>query len=210
MLPELEDKILEIKPSKLNASDSYAWLPSKSGLYTAKSGYYSRLNVEPEIPVQQQERDFNWMSTIWNIKSPPKQRFFLWKVMRGAVPVGQNLRERNINVNAACPFCGEDESTQHLFFTCTFASQIWSLAPFKSSLNLSDIHSFRVGLERCKSLTCLPPTGLGDAPLPPWILWRIWIARNQAIFNDHRESPQETISKAISLAREWQEAQLTV
>ncbi|CAL9245668.1 unnamed protein product, partial [Arabidopsis halleri] len=33
---------------------------------------------------------------------------------------------------------------------------------------------------------------------------------NQAIFNDHRESPQETISKATSLAREWQEAQLTV
>lgn len=40
ILTALEEEILEIKLSGFGAADSHAWLPAKTGLYTAKSGYY--------------------------------------------------------------------------------------------------------------------------------------------------------------------------
>lgn len=207
ILPDLEDEILEIKPSKLGADDAYAWLPSKSGIYTAKSGYYSSINAHETNLQQDINKDVNWMKNVWHIHSSPKTKFFLWKALRGALPVGENLKLRKINETATCPFCGENESTLHLFFTCRFAKQVWDSAPFKAPLQFNRITSFREGIEATKELVCLPPTGIGLGPLPPWILWKIWLTRNQQIFEKRHDPPQETLSKAIYLAREWQLAQ---
>lgn len=215
ILPEWEETILEIKASTLRASDSYAWLPSKNSQYSAKSGYYESLNyaTEPESLHQQDDtREFNWTTNIWNIKCSPKTKFFLWKVMKEALPLGVNLKRRNINLaeyqfGAVCPFCGEEENALHLFFKCNYAQTIWDLAPLKISINCEQFPSFRTGLEASKLLTCLPPSGISEGPLLPWIVWTIWLSRNQKIFNDRTSSPMETLSHALSLAREWQQAQ---
>ncbi|KAG7559487.1 Reverse transcriptase zinc-binding domain [Arabidopsis thaliana x Arabidopsis arenosa] len=208
LLPEYEHQILEIKMSKLGAKDVFAWLPTKSGTYSAKSGYYESLSTSAEESENLDlNKDFKWSKNIWHIKSSPKTKFFVWKVMRGAIPVGENLRSRGLEVEAKCPFCDEIESTLHLFFKCRFASQIWERAPFKTPVCSSNLTSFRSGLEGVQNLVCLPPSGLGEGPLHTWILWKIWLARNQQIFNKCHDSPQETLSQAIKLAREWQEAQ---
>ncbi|CAL9230658.1 unnamed protein product [Arabidopsis halleri] len=212
ILPDLESEILEIKLSKLGAADAYVWLPAKNGTYTAKSGYYTSVNATNEETSPQHDplKDFNWKMHIWNTHCSPKSKFFLWKAMRGALPVGENLRYRGINATAACPFCGENESTLHLFFTCSFAKQVWTLAPFKFPLDPHSLTSFREGIEKARDLTCLPPTGIGLGPLHPWILWKIWLARNQQIFDHRHDPPQETLSQAIFLAREWQAAQTQI
>lgn len=41
LLPEHEKTILEIRPSKLGAQDRYIWLLTKTGEYSAKSGYHA-------------------------------------------------------------------------------------------------------------------------------------------------------------------------
>lgn len=104
----------------------------------------------------------------------------MWKAMRGALPTGENLRRRGINAEARCPFCGEEESTFHLFFTCSFDADVWQSAP---------------------------PTGIGAGPILPWVLWSIWISRNQRIFKDRHSSPIETLNRALSTARKWLLAQ---
>lgn len=38
-------------------------------------------------------------------------------------------------------------------------------------------------------------------------MWSIWIARNNLLFNQKASSPEDVISRAISSAREWLEAQ---
>ncbi|WZY79810.1 hypothetical protein YC2023_026194 [Brassica napus] len=48
---------------------------------------------------------------------------------------------------------------------------------------------------------------MGICPLAPWILWSIWSARNQKIFQKRSFSGQETVTKAIVDAKEWLEAQ---
>lgn len=55
--------------------------------------------------------------------------------------------------------------------------------------------------------TCLPPTGLATGQLAPWIIWQIWCARNQFIFEGKNSSAEETLTKAISMAREWTSSQ---
>ncbi|KAL9816039.1 putative ribonuclease H domain, reverse transcriptase zinc-binding domain-containing protein [Arabidopsis thaliana] len=118
-IPEFEIEILEIHLSKLGAEDSYAWLPAKNGAYSARSGYYESIRSIPLSPQHVSPvTDFKWTKEIWKINTSPKMKFFMWKAMRGSLPVGENLRLRQINEEARCPFCGEEESSFHLFFTC--------------------------------------------------------------------------------------------
>ncbi|XP_013608537.1 PREDICTED: uncharacterized mitochondrial protein AtMg00310-like [Brassica oleracea var. oleracea] len=48
ILPQHLPEILLIKPSVTGATDSYRWLASKSGMYSAKSGYYAATAVEAD------------------------------------------------------------------------------------------------------------------------------------------------------------------
>ena len=120
--------------------------------------------------------------------------------------MGENLILRSINVFARCPFCGNNESTLHLFFTCR--KTCVAIRFFQTLLNPYRIDSFRDGIEQTKGLICLPPTGAGSGPLPPWILWKFWLARNQQIFENRHDNPHETLIQAINLAHEWQIAQI--
>nr|VDC99878.1 unnamed protein product [Brassica oleracea] len=56
--------------------------------------------------------------------------------------------------------------------------------------------------------TTLPPTGLNDCPLIPWVISALWTTRNLKIFQQRRFTPQEVISKAIIDAKEWKLAQV--
>ncbi|KAL9281003.1 putative reverse transcriptase zinc-binding domain-containing protein [Arabidopsis thaliana] len=147
--------------------------------------------------------EFKWSSEIWNLKSSPKTKFLLWKAMRGALPVGENLRLRGLRVEANCPFCGEAETPFHLFVKCQFATWIWDHAPFQKHLDPATFTSLQAFIEKAKTHTCLPPCGVNVGPLYHWIIWSIWITRNQRIFNDKRTNPGETLTQAISLAHEW-------
>lgn len=45
-LPDFAETILELKPSKTGAKDSYIWYPAKSGLYSTKSGYAAAIATQ--------------------------------------------------------------------------------------------------------------------------------------------------------------------
>lgn len=126
ILPQYESEILALRPSKIGTSDRFVWLPSNSGTYTAKTGYHAAATKNtPTIKPPSSPADINWNKEIWQLKCSPKIKFFLWKVLKNALPVGNNLKARGINPTASCPFCGEDESCLHLFFHCSFAKQVW-------------------------------------------------------------------------------------
>ena len=52
-----------------------------------------------------------------------------------------------------------------------------------------------------------PPIGLSSVVLTPWLLWSLWIARNNLLFNKKTASPEDIISRAVASAREWLNAQ---
>ncbi|CAA7062155.1 unnamed protein product [Microthlaspi erraticum] len=211
IVPRAEADIRELKTSKRGAArDSYIWLPTETGEYTAKSGYYECLKQNPEEKINEQEAQgerFNWLKSIWNIRSSPKTKMFMWKAMNGALPVGETLKARNINTTVRCPYCGEEETTMHLFFHCSFVEQVWRLVPCKDQIDPMSVQDIQAGIELAPHIICLPPTGIGEGPLLPWLVWRIWIVRNLLIFKRKSQSAEEIVTQAVSYAREWQAAQ---
>ncbi|CAA7020130.1 unnamed protein product [Microthlaspi erraticum] len=81
------------------------------------------------------------------------------------------------------------------------------MSTFSNTINPSLILNFSTALIASKDWVCLPPSGLGEGPLFPWICWFIWKARNRFIFEEHLFTPSETITKAVREARKWQLAQ---
>ena len=83
----------------------------------------------------------------------------------------------------------------------SFASRTWDLAPTLNTIGALPFTDTLAGWERARKLTTLPPVGLDSGTLASWIIWNLWIARNQLIFQKRTSTPEETISKAISDAR---------
>jgi len=147
------------------------------------------------------------MRDVWKLAIPPKLKMFLWKMKHEAIPVNARLHARQIIPSAKCTFCDEDESIKHLFFHCPFAKEVWKDAPFASNLDTDQILNVQEGIQFAMQTKPLPPTGINSTHLAAWIIWSIWLARNQKIFQNRIFSGQNTLLKALTSAREWQAAQ---
>ncbi|CAE5959570.1 unnamed protein product [Arabidopsis arenosa] len=203
-LPHHEENILSLVLSSSKRPDKLRWLPVKSGNYSSKSGYA----VGRSGPALDVEDQFNWQTSIWKVKTSPKIRMFLWKSARRALPVGTALARRGIVAETECKRCGQLEDAIHIFFRCPFAAKVWDLAPIINKPTVDNSPSMKQLLTSARKSLSLPPVGLGVTPLYPWILWFLWKVRNYFVFEDQKLSEVETLQKAITEARSWQEAKL--
>lgn len=157
LLPLLLDPILSIKPSKCGGPDRRIWLNQSSGVYTAKTGYYTALekNHPSLTTVPQAQQD--WISDVWRIPMSPKLKLLIWKIKHNALPVGEMLVARQIILNSKCARCEGSESILHLFFHYPFAQKVWDLAHVSTGLKPLLIGSFTDGWKLALKETVLPP-----------------------------------------------------
>lgn len=202
-LPLLEPTIRSLRPSCRKTEDVLAWLPNSSGIYSSKSGY----NLIKKNRTDTQASTFNWSKFVWQTKTSPKIKNFLWKIASGALPAGDQLASRGLQIDSACKRCGEKETILHLLVQCPFAASVWNMAPLTRLppfQNLLDPKAMLIGFHQSINL---PPTGLSHTAIFPWVLWNLWSARNQLLFADKTFSDSDTIQKAIKDAIEWHNAQ---
>ena len=95
--------------------DQLVWRWSTSGMFTVHY-FYAWLDYGG-VPN-------NTFITIWQAKIPLKIKIFLWLVKKNKILTKVNLAKRGWQGSVDCPFCGLAESTNHLFVTCQFASQL--------------------------------------------------------------------------------------
>ncbi|XP_056842856.1 uncharacterized protein LOC130507579 [Raphanus sativus] len=202
VIPEYEDKIMCIYPSLTGAPDKLIWLGTKSGEYSTKSGYFFAVDDAENRELLQLQGP-KWKSSVWNLSCAPKVKIFSWKALKGALPVGERLAQRQVPADPRCKRCGSSESIIHLLFQCRFAQQVWQLAPLATTLDVSGTLDLLASWDELCSINCLPPAGVTSSALVPWVCWNIWKARNKFVFEGHSASPEETLSTAIALAREW-------
>ena len=62
---------------------------------------------------------------IWKGKAPQKVKIFMWLMTNNAVLTKDNLIKRKWTGSPLCHFCDQNESVEHLFFTCSIAKVIW-------------------------------------------------------------------------------------
>lgn len=209
-VPHLIDEILLIHPSSTGAEDAYAWLLNPTGDYSSKSGYLAlHLNDSTTTRNSNIPDDFNWFKSVWGSAMMPKIQLFLWKVLQGAIPTGENLQKRGVLTNTNYIRCGAQETTNHLFFHCDFAKQVWELAPWTSPLQSETTISFGTELQTSSLRINLPPVGV-SINIFPWIIWALWISRNLLLFEHRTLTPTTTMTRARVSAREWTLAQTTL
>lgn len=183
--------------------DELVWLPVKTGNYSTKTGYaLCKLNIG-EVDLS-----FDWKKLVWGVKTFPKLKHFLWKIKNKALSVKENLIHRGMEVDGRCKRCGVLETERHLFFQCPFAVQVWQLVPILHNPDPTTISTPASLLIACQRMINLPPTGLYDTALFPWVLWYLWTARNKALFEGVVMTEQEVASQATKEARIWQAAQI--
>lgn len=205
-LPQYEEMIRKIIPSSSHLRDERVWMFNASGEYSTKSGYaVAKLN-NGETDTQ----SFNWKKSIWQVATSPKINHFMCKANSGALPVGFALEARGIATNPVCKRCGERETEVHVLLQCPFAMRVWELVPCLFKPIAQNINSVASLLTQCQRMISLPPIGLGSTQLYPWIMWLLWINRNQLVFENKLFSEKSTVLKAVRDAKAWKAAQTFV
>lgn len=100
----------------------------------------------------------------------------MWRLAKNILPTRHNLQKKGISLDPLCPLCHSDvETVEHLFMNCNlsklalFASPLGSHAPFNM-----DIHCWLLDWLSCRNKE--------GSQLFCTILWKLWYARNQAVF----------------------------
>ncbi|KAL0876620.1 hypothetical protein Bca101_026325 [Brassica carinata] len=142
---------------------------------------------------------------IWNLKTAPKLKDFLWRVVRKAIPVSANFERRGV-ASFKCKSCDGFEDDLHVFLNCPLAVEVWNQVPVRQrpSPSLPTVAELiRQGI----TYIPLPPSGVTN-PLWPWILWNLWKARNQFLYENRVFTAAEIVLKSIRDSKEWNDAQL--
>ena len=173
ILPEYEGRILSIKQSVTGAPDKLVWLGTKTGEYSVKSGYYTAVEEDVDRADEFIVQDFNWTKNVWNMDCAPKVKLFAWKVLKGALPVGERLVERHVPIDPQCKRCGCTESITHLLFHCPFARKVWRLAPLDKDVECSGMLDLVTSWNDLCAILSLPPSGVASGSLFLWIIWNL-------------------------------------
>ena len=155
-------------------NDKIKWMLTKNGTYTVKS-YYRHL-IENGIKYPH--------LYMWKVKMPLRVKVFMWVTLRNCILTEDNLRHRGWSGDDKCPFCGREETVNHLFISCSVARLLWNI--LKCAFNLTDIPDDLDLVMRIWAKTF----GKEERGLvlmgTSAICWTIWKLRNSVVFDNNR------------------------
>jgi hypothetical protein len=187
-------------------ADSWVWKPDREGGFSVNSCYKLLLNLfYGEVPLNEVEKVI--FREIWRSKAPAKVLAFSWTMLLDRIPTKINLAKRRIvgvEDSKRCVFCEDgDESVTHLFLHCVWVSRVWREVmrwldfTFITPPNLF-IHAI------CWT------RGVGTKKLRKagWLIWHavvwgVWKARNDRIFNDKSVEVVELVDHIKVLSWQW-------
>ena len=204
-------RILSLRISKTGRQDCVSWDFTKSGLYTVKSGYEvaHEMRTRQHFPATVEPSTVGLKKAMWKLKTPRKLKHFLWSSISGFIATAEQLKFCHCTQESSCVRCGSvTESINHTLFECPPALQSWALSPIATSPGYFPSNSIYANFDyllfRAKSLGVLSQ----QMEAFPWIMWYIWKARNEKVFNNKDISPLDTIQLAIKEAESWRIAQI--
>ena len=155
-------------PFDADATDT--WHSIWGGDYTSKKFYTHAYQVIEADPIYK---------IIWKSSCTARIKFFIWLLLVDRLNTKTMLTRRHIHVHEdnLCVLCDsdEEETIDHLFFTCPFATQCWNRLGFTwdNTLNLGDrivqarnTHNMQFFMEASMIAA-----------------WELWKMRNDKIFD---------------------------
>ncbi|XP_027082645.1 uncharacterized protein [Coffea arabica] len=177
-------RIGSIPLSTCDSKDRFVWPRSNSGKYTIKSGYVlakemSSRKGDTQVGGGNSSRNkanSGVWKFLWGLNIKHKLKHFIWKCLRGILPVNEVLKRRTGKADDKCVGCGEQtETLEHMLFF--FARMLNSYGKL-----------LLLGGMVCRISDTI--SGIGG----------MWKARNGVQFNREKRCPGQTINKAV---QEW-------
>lgn len=187
------NSILSIQP-KLYPRDTTTWTFTSNGKFTSRS--CSNLVNQASPPLA----DFNW---IWALRCPNKIKFFLWKYLHNKLPTRAYLNYIGINIDPTCPMCKTStENLEHIFITCPIVNEAWERLRLDKYNSIDSKNTKNHWLTTLRDLQPpLLPNLLNWPDLFPFVVWNIWLNRNNN--NVNNTSLKFSIKSSIQLATEF-------
>ena len=140
---------------------------------------------------------------VWSLPSIPKINFFTWIVIHQKLLTGENLSKKGFYGPFRCCLCLQAaESSAHILVECVFAQKVWALVLCGLSfsffpLNAEPIILFKNWQSRYRgALSSNHAWRKIWQAIPKFIWWKLWLARNDMIFNGKILKPEIVASKA--------------
>lgn len=185
--------------------DCIRWLHSKDGSFSVKSGYWVAKNLKDvsSSKTSSSSNSSDQWKWIWQLRLPPKFRYFAWKCMRGILPSKSNLCKRGISIDPICSKCGQAEETlEHVLRDCSWTSFFWQASVLRLQ---SSPQSHLISLEKW-ILDFVQGHTTEVVEVFVSHLWTIWKARNLQIFQQKMLSHLECFRLALTMLMEYRMA----
>lgn len=109
----LADQIL---PS--TSHDIVVWVPSKSGKFHLGSTWKSLRTPCSKV---------HWYPMIWFRGMLPRHAFICWLALLNGLSTQARQHKFDPSISPGYVFYGQVETRKHLFFSCSFSSNVWSI-----------------------------------------------------------------------------------
>lgn len=153
-------------------NDSLYWAASNSGELTSKDAYNFL------FPVTSAQY---WCKLIWSTSIPPSKSFLIWRLIHNKVPTEDKLWSRGCHVVSICSLCCQDyETSDHLFFGCSFALRFWHWLSYVLNMPI-DTSSIQTVLSVCSRNWSFQVKDIIVSAIVN-VIGGIWFCRNQLKF----------------------------
>ena len=169
----------------------------------SSNGKYSVAAMRSVIDFDPSITDEAWIS--WSKQVPMKVLCFIWRAARDRIPTAEALSHRGVSVHSTnCSFCNSVlETADHIMASCPLAKTVWGWI-FKwigenlpQSSTVKEIVDYAKNWGRCiKKRRRFETICYG-------VMWSLWIARNERVFNKRPSTAFRIVDEIMSLAFLW-------
>lgn len=186
---EIEELLIYLTTISLSDSPSSPWWifegkTQKS--FSSSQVYHSLLQPLPKVP---------WYPIIWIKKGIPKHMTLAWLMFLNISPTRDRLLAWGLQTDPLCLLCNrENESRNHLFFSCSYSAEVWT--HFSLRFGINPISSSWDDTAR----SLLSQTGSKHKKFLSILTWQatiydLWWERNDRLHRGNFKSPHRIISK---------------
>nr|GEX11931.1 transposon TX1 [Tanacetum cinerariifolium] len=178
--------------------DKWRWTLNGDGNFSAKD--LSRLVEEKILDVERGGQE-----TIWNKSVPKKVNIFVWRVLKGRIPVHEELDKRGIDLDSViCPCCDSVvESCAHSLVLCDLARGVWE--KIFSWWKVGNVNAFTVDkLFSANGGVVVPSLSFRFWQAVIWTTWYyLWKERNARVFGKKISSVNKIVQDIQLKSFEW-------
>ena len=136
---------------------------------------------------------------LWGLEVLGKVKHFIWRALLNILPTADNLLPMKVKVFPICPICSAaNEFVLHCLMECLFSQSCWLLSSIGFVRSYSSFFEWIEQMfNRCSKEEC---------KLAMMVCWRIWLNRNDKVWNGHSSRAQNLVNAAGRYLFQWQEA----